>query len=77
MNRSTTKAEQPTPGGVTTDARATFFISDPRLNFPINFDEQMWITQDGIRYNIIAIHEADDLTGLHHYEVDTVAGRRR
>jgi hypothetical protein len=74
MNRRSTGAEIPVSGGTQTNARATFFIVDPRLSYPTNFDEQMWIMDGPLRWNIQAIHEAEDMVGLHHYEVDTMAG---
>lgn len=77
MNRRSAGLEAPTPGGVQTNARATFFINDPRLQYPTNFDESCWIIENGMRWEIQAIHEADDLIGLHHYEVDCLSGRRR
>lgn len=70
-------AEVPSPGGMRGVKRATIFVQDDRLIYPTTFNEDNWIVQAGIRWDIQTIHDADDGTGLHHYEVDCQAGRDR
>jgi hypothetical protein len=67
--------EDPSSGGAQGTKRAVIFIQDPRLAYPENFDENNWIVENGIRYNIITIDEVDDRFTLHHYEVNCEAGR--
>lgn len=69
--------DQTVPGGVQGLRRAVIFIQDSRLQYPENFDENNWITENGIRYEIISIDEADDMFSMHHYEVNVEAGRYR
>jgi hypothetical protein len=67
--------EDPSSGGSQGTKRAVIFIQDPRLAYPENFDENNWIVENGIRYNIITIDEVDDRFTMHHYEVNCEAGR--
>jgi hypothetical protein len=69
--------DAPASGGVKGVKRAIIFIQDPRLQYPENFDENNWIMENGLRYEIITIDEADDMLGMHHFEVYCEAGRDR
>lgn len=64
-------------GGAPGIRRAIIFIQDTRLTYPTNFNENNWIVQNGIRYDIMSIDEADDMFSMHHYEVNCQAGRYR
>ncbi len=64
-------------GGSQGVRRAIIFIQDSRLQYPENFNENNWIVENGIRYDIISIDEADDMFQMHHYEVNVQAGRYR
>lgn len=70
-------SESPVGGGMQTGKKVTFFITDTRLVYPSTFNENNWIVAYGMRYNIRAIHVANDSVGFHHYEVDTVIGINR
>lgn len=67
--------EESGSGGMQGVKRAVIFIQDPRLSYPENFDENNWIVENGIRYNIITIDEVDDRFTMHHYEINCEAGR--
>jgi hypothetical protein len=67
--------DQAVPGGTQGVKRAIIFIQDSRLQYPENFDENNWIVENGIRYDIITIDEADDMFMMHHFEVNCQAGR--
>jgi len=69
--------ESTVTGGEQGIRRAIIFIQDPRLSYPDNFDENNWIMQDGIRYDILSIDEADDMFTMHHFEVNVQGGRFR
>jgi hypothetical protein len=69
--------EANTAGGAPGIRRAIIFIQDARLSYPTNFNENNWIVQNGIRYEILSIDEADDMFTMHHYEVNCQAGRYR
>lgn len=69
--------DAPVAGGVQGVKRAIIFIQDSRLQYPENFDENNWIVENGMRYEIITIDEADDMFGLHHFEVYCETGRDR
>src|SRR5215470_10211830 len=64
-------------GGMQGIKRVTFFISDPRLVYNVNFNEDNWITIEGVRYEIRTIHVMDNMIGQHHYEVDAQTGQAR
>lgn len=64
-------------GGAPGIRRAIIFIQDTRLQYPENFNENNWIMENGIRYDIMSIDEADDMFQMHHYEVNCQAGRYR
>lgn len=64
-------------GGTPGTKRAWIFIQDPRLQYPENFNEDNWIVEGGIRYNIITVDEADDMFSMHHFEVYCEAGITR
>ena len=66
--------EEPISGGTIGNKRAIIFIQDPRLSYPENFNETNWIVQEGVRYNIVTIDEADDMFSMHHYEVNCESG---
>ena len=69
--------ESTVSGGEQGIRRGIIFIQDPRLSYPDNFDENNWIVQDGIRYEILSIDEADDMFTMHHFEVNVQGGRFR
>lgn len=70
-------SEEPVTGGTQGIRRAIIYIQDPRLSYPTNFNENNWIMQNGIKYEIITIDEADDMFSMHHYEVNVQGGRYR
>lgn len=61
-------------GGTQGVKRAIIYMQDSRLHYPVNFNENNWIVQNGITYQIVTIDEADDMIGMHHYEVNVQAG---
>jgi hypothetical protein len=69
--------ESAATGGAQGLRRAIIFIQDNRLLYPTTFNEDNWIVQNTIRWDILSIDEADDLIGLHHYEVNCQAGVTR
>lgn len=69
--------ESTVTGGEQGIRRAIIFIQDSRLSYPDNFDENNWIMQDGIHYEILSIDEADDMFTMHHFEVNVQGGRFR
>jgi len=69
--------EQAATGGSQGAKRAIIFIQDPRLSYPENFNENNWIVENGLRYDILTIDEADDMFSMHHYEVNVQAGITR
>lgn len=70
-------AEGTVSGGAQGSKRAVIFIQDSRLQYPENFNENNWIVENGMRYDILYIDEADDMFNLHHYEVNVQAGINR
>jgi len=64
-------------GGAQGVKRAVIFLQDQRLQYPTNFNENNWIVQNGVEYQILSIDEADDMFQMHHYEVNAQAGRFR
>jgi hypothetical protein len=69
--------EESVTGGASNVKHATIFMQDPRLSYPNNFDENNWIVENGIKYKILTIDEADDMFSMHHYEVNCETGRFR
>jgi len=69
--------EEQVSGGTPGSKRAWIFIQDARLSYPDNFNETNWIVQDGIRYNIITVDEADDMFQMHHFEIYCEGGLSR
>lgn len=64
-------------GGTPGIKQAIIFMQDPRLQYPENFNEDNWIMENGIRYEIMTIDEADAMFDMHHYEVRCEAGVTR
>lgn len=69
--------EATSSGGSQGTKRVIIFIQDPRLSYPENFNESNWIVENGLRYDILTIDEADDMFSMHHYEVNAQAGLTR
>jgi hypothetical protein len=66
--------DAPVSGGTQGVKRAIIYIQDSRLQYPTNFNENNWIVQNGINYQIVTIDEADDMIGMHHFEVNVQSG---
>jgi hypothetical protein len=69
--------EESVSGGTEGTKRAWLFIQDPRLSYPENFNENNWIVENGMRYNIIAVDESDSMFNMHHFEVYCEVGITR
>lgn len=69
--------DEQVPGGTQGTKRAWIFVQDSRLSYPENFDENNWLIENGMRYNIITIEEADDMYNMHHFELYCEVGLSR